>query len=79
MEGALGNDDVEVTYEKAEYATQYVGSPIPLTVSGIGFAGKDGGNYELEDPDLVMEYEKGRIMRCLLKSRIKLTWQEDIP
>ncbi|HIY32792.1 MAG TPA: hypothetical protein H9833_06070, partial [Candidatus Evtepia faecavium] len=61
LEGALGNDDVEVTYEKAEYATQYVGSPIPLTVSGIGFAGKDGGNYELEDPDLVMEYEKGRI------------------
>ena len=61
LEGALGSDEVEVTYEKAVYATKYVGRNIPVTVSGIGFAGKDGGNYELEDPDLVMEYEKGII------------------
>ena len=61
LKRTLGNDDVNVTYEKAEYATKYVGENIPVTVSGISFAGKDSKNYELKDPNLTLTDDVGEI------------------
>lgn len=57
---ALAGDDVTVTYEKAEFSTPYVGDQLPVTISGIGFAGKDGKNYELKDSSLILD-AKGKI------------------
>ena len=57
---ALAGDDVTVTYEKAEFSTPYVGDQLPVTISGIGFAGKDGKNYELKDSSLILDV-KGKI------------------
>ena len=57
---ALAGDDVTVTYENAEFSTPYVGDQLPVTISGIGFAGKDGKNYELKDSSLILD-AKGKI------------------
>ena len=65
FDGAVIGDIVTVTYESAEYATPYVGSQIPMTASGIGFAGPDGKNYVLEDETLILSDENGIINAVL--------------
>lgn len=51
----LPGDVVEVTYTKAEFHDQYAGANKKVTVSGIGFAGPDGANYEIEDATIELE------------------------
>lgn len=53
-ENPIPGDNVIVTYDKAVYETPYVGKQIPIMVSGISFAGKDGGNYELRNNNLML-------------------------
>ena len=60
LEALLG-DVVEVTYEKAEYDTPYVGANKVVTVSGISFAGPDGDKYILENPALTLKADIGQI------------------
>lgn len=60
LEALLG-DVVEVTYEKAEYDTPYVGANKVVTVSGISFAGPDGDKYVLENPALTLKADIGQI------------------
>ncbi len=59
-ENPIPVDNVIVTYDKAVYETPYVGKQIPITVSGISFAGEDGKNYELKDSNLIL-YTNGQI------------------
>ena len=59
-ENPIPGDNVIVTYDKAVYETPYVGKQIPITVSGISFAGEDGKNYELKDSNLIL-YTNGQI------------------
>lgn len=59
-ENPIPGDNVIVTYDKAVYETPYVGKQIPITVSGISFAGEDGKNYELKDSSLILD-AKGKI------------------
>lgn len=59
-ENPISGDNVIVTYDKAVYETPYVGKQIPITVSGISFAGEDGKNYELKDSNLIL-YTNGQI------------------
>ena len=59
----LPGDVVEVTYTKAEFHDQYAGANKKVTVSGIGFAGPDGANYEIEDATIELEDYIGEITR----------------
>ena len=59
----LPGDVVEVTYTKAEFQDQYAGANKKVTVSGIGFAGPDGANYEIEDATIALEGYIGEITR----------------
>ena len=59
----LPGDVVEVTYTKAEFQDQYAGANKKVTVSGIGFAGPDGANYEIEDATIELEDYIGEITR----------------
>ncbi len=59
-ENPIPGDNVIVTYDKAVYETPYVGKQIPITVSGISFAGEYGKNYELKDSNLIL-YTNGQI------------------
>ena len=59
-ENPIPGDNVIVTYDKAVYETPYVGKQIPITVSGISFAGEDGKNYDLKDSNLIL-YTNGQI------------------
>lgn len=62
LETLFDDDDVvEVTYEKAEYDTPYVGANKVVTVSGISFAGPDGDKYILENPALTLKADIGQI------------------
>ena len=63
----LVGDTVEVTYEKAEYDTPYVGFKKVVTVSGLGLSGKDSGNYVLESEDIVLEDDVGQITAVAAK------------
>lgn len=61
LETLFDDDVVEVTYEKAEYDTPYVGANKVVTVSGISFAGPDGDKYVLENPALTLKADIGQI------------------
>lgn len=61
LETLFDDDVVEVTYEKAEYDTPYVGVNKVVTVSGISFAGPDGDKYVLENPALTLKADIGQI------------------
>lgn len=57
----IAGDTVEVSYQKAEYESQYVDDSLLITVSGITFTGEDGKNYSLREQNMTLSNNQGEI------------------
>lgn len=57
----MTGDTVEVSYENAEYESQYVDDSLLITVSGITLTGEDGKNYSLREQNMTLSNNQGEI------------------